>query len=274
MRKLTEDQTLQFIMLYKENSCLWDISSEDYKDRAMRQSALERICEGMQLQSLTVDDVKSKIKSIRSTYYLELDKIKKSLDSNASHVYEPKMKWFPEFHSFIKDVVVKRKPLEYFIDNSVFEHLEQSEDTTHGDSNVVASPAEPRRKRSRISKLSTIVSNVEEMQYDVPKTKIKTEEDEFDVFGKHVAKQLRELSLKQAILGQDEIQRVITKCRLRDLKYTNKKSYWKYRNTYNPEYIVDTQVSDDSTPGPSNICHVNIPLNMPESHLDMDSDDA
>ncbi|KPJ06808.1 hypothetical protein RR48_11855 [Papilio machaon] len=209
---------------------------------------------------------------------LDLDKpqhllpMMRPFSMSASNVYEPKMKWFPEFHSFIKDVIVKRKPLEYFIDNSVFEHLEQSEDTTHGDSNVVAPPAEPRRKRSRISKLSTIVRNVEEMQYDLPK--LKTDEDEFDVFGKHVAKQLRELSTKQAILGQDEIQRVITKCRLRDLKYTNKKTYWKYRNTYNPEYVIDTQVSDDSTPGPSNMCQVNIPLNMAESNIDMDSDDA
>lgn len=43
------------------------------------------------------------------------------------------------------------------------------------------------------------------------------EEDEFDVFGKHVAKQLRKLSTEQGIVAQEEIQSVIRKCRLHDL---------------------------------------------------------
>lgn len=110
MRKLNEEQTMQFIALYKENSCLWDITLDDYKNKAMRQSALENILEGMKIENMTVDDVKSKIKSIRSTYCLELDKIEKStVFGGCGNVYEPKMKWFAEFDSFIKNVMVKRK---------------------------------------------------------------------------------------------------------------------------------------------------------------------
>lgn len=47
MKKLTENQTLHFISLYRENSGLWDISSEDYANKTMRQSALGKMCEGM-----------------------------------------------------------------------------------------------------------------------------------------------------------------------------------------------------------------------------------
>lgn len=60
---------------------------------------------------------------------------------------------------------------------------------------------------------------MKDMQYDLSKSE--TVEDEFDIFGKHIAKQLRTLSTEQAILGQEEIQSVITKCRLHDLKYGN-----------------------------------------------------
>ena len=111
MVKLTEDQTLHFVCLYREHVCLWDITSETYKNKAMRQSALQKICESMQgIEGFTVEDVKTKIKSIRSTYYLELDKIKKSTTSGASgNVYQPKIKWFAEFHSFIRNSLVKRK---------------------------------------------------------------------------------------------------------------------------------------------------------------------
>lgn len=143
--------------------------------------------------------------------------------------------------------------------------MEHSEEPTYEECKINA-PPEPRRKRRRVSQRSKIVSNVEETQYDMSKSET---EDEFEVFGKHVAKQLRELSTKQAILGQEEIQRVITKRRLHDLKSTSAKKYWKYRY-YNPESTIDAQVSDDSTPGPSNICQVNIPA----SSVDIDSDEA
>ena len=73
MIELTENQTLQFVSLYRENVRLSDITSEFYKNKAKRQSALQKNCE-----CVTVKDVEKKIKSIRSIYHLELDKIKKS----------------------------------------------------------------------------------------------------------------------------------------------------------------------------------------------------
>ncbi|KAJ0172676.1 hypothetical protein K1T71_011815 [Dendrolimus kikuchii] len=211
VKKLSEDQMLKFVSLYRENPCLWDISSEDYKNKPMRQSALQNLCIGMeiegetfnfhtntQIEGFTVEDVKNKIKSICSTYNLEQDKIKKSSTSGASgNVYQPKLKWFAEFNSFIKN---------------------------------------------------------------------DTGEDEFDNFGKHIAKQLRTLSTKQAILGQDEIQSVITKCRLRDLKYRN-------MTMSSPAYSAHTQVSDDYAARPSTSTSAYMPLNSPASTVDTQSTD-
>ncbi|CAH2091962.1 unnamed protein product [Euphydryas editha] len=90
--------------------------------------------------------------------------------------------------------------------------------------------------------------------YDVSK---KTGEDEYDVFGKHVAKQLRTLSTEQAILGQNEIQSVITKCRLCDLN----------------AYSADTQASDDYTARRSTSTSTYMPLNSPASSVDTQSTD-
>lgn len=110
--------------------------------------------------------------------------------------------------------------------------------------NPEPSLSEPRKKRSKISQLSTIVSSMKDLQYDLSKSE--TVEDEFDIFGKHIAKQLRTLStpfLEQAILGQEEIQSVITKCRLHDLRYGNM--------TVNS---ANTHASDNSSRPNNNLC--------------------
>lgn len=105
-----EEETFKFVTLYGEPSCLWDITSIHYRNKSMRNAALKKICEEMAIENFTIEDVKNKIKSIRSTYYLEVDKINKSTRSGASgNTYEPKIKWFHELHSFIKNMTVKRK---------------------------------------------------------------------------------------------------------------------------------------------------------------------
>lgn len=138
---------------------------------------------------------------------------------------------------------------------------DQCGNPTH--TNPEPSLPEPRKKRSKISQLSTIVSSMKEMQYDLSKSE--TGEDEFDIFGKHIAKQLRTLSTEQAILGQEEIQSVITKCRLHDLKYGN-------MTVNSPTYSANTHASENSSrpsnnyaSRPSTSSSTYMPLNSPAS---------
>ncbi|CAH2098176.1 unnamed protein product [Euphydryas editha] len=107
-RKLTEEETLRLVQLYRQHECLWDIRSEAYKNKQMRMSALKQICEAMDIKGLNIDEIKTKIKIIRSTYYLELNKIEKSTRSGAEKVYVPRVKWFNELNSFIKTVAARR----------------------------------------------------------------------------------------------------------------------------------------------------------------------
>lgn len=62
------------LFLCTENMCVCGIS-KFYKNKGMRQSTLQKICEGMQIEIFTAEDVKNKVKRIRSTYNLALDKI-------------------------------------------------------------------------------------------------------------------------------------------------------------------------------------------------------
>ena len=101
-----------------------------------------------------------------------------------------------------------------------------SEDRIDGDDDPPASTQEtralePRKKKSRLAELSSIVNNMKEMKNDLSKED--KSDDEFDIFGKYIATQLRKLSTEQAILDQEAIQKVVTKCRLQDLQNKNTK---------------------------------------------------
>lgn len=107
-------------------------------------------------------------------------------------------------------------------------YFQDNNDSTQSESenNVTAAPTicsgiespKTKSKKNKMSRLSSIVSNAKLLQDDICRAE---EEDEFDVFGKHVAKQLRKLSTEQGIVAQEEIQSVITKYRLNDLRYFN-----------------------------------------------------
>nr|CAH7769435.1 unnamed protein product [Callosobruchus chinensis] len=79
-------------------------------NKEMRATALQNIAQEMNLEEFGPTDVKNKIKNLRATYYLELDKIKKSSKSGAGgNVYTPKVKWFEEMDAFIRNVSIQRK---------------------------------------------------------------------------------------------------------------------------------------------------------------------
>lgn len=78
----------------------------------MRSSALHNLCSEMNVEGFNIGEAKAKIKSLRCTYYLEIDEIEKSTAPDAGgNVYVPKMEWFAELHAFIKNVAVKRKTM-------------------------------------------------------------------------------------------------------------------------------------------------------------------
>ncbi|XP_038206196.1 uncharacterized protein LOC119828170 [Zerene cesonia] len=167
--KMTKEETCKFVELYKINDCLWNVKNKHYRNKEARSTALQNIVDGMQLPGFNIKDVQAKIKCLRSTYYLELDKIEKSKKHDGENIYLPKMEWFNEMHSFIYDVTLKRK--------------------VHGSDVFSSSPKKKVRKRHE-----SPIKIKNEKEQD---SKVNQDDDEFESFGKMAAKSLRKLEHPQ-----------------------------------------------------------------------------
>ncbi|XP_072941202.1 uncharacterized protein [Epargyreus clarus] len=108
--KLNEAENIKLVQLYREHECLWDNKSIHYRNKDMRATALQSIAQELSIEGIGPSEVKNKIKSLRATYNLELEKIKKSSRSGAGgNVYIPKVRWFEEMDAFIRNVSIQRK---------------------------------------------------------------------------------------------------------------------------------------------------------------------
>lgn len=70
----TEDKVEQLIRFYSEHGCLWDLRSERYSNRLLRQSLLETLSALLsenQLVPFTVDDIKTKFRNLRTIFRRE-----------------------------------------------------------------------------------------------------------------------------------------------------------------------------------------------------------
>lgn len=92
----SEQQTLQLIQLYKSYEFLWDRETELYKNIYARKQAYDAIVNEMEVPGLTSQDVRSKIKNLRTAYYQELRKMASCKAKNKT--FKP-LKWFTAFKS-------------------------------------------------------------------------------------------------------------------------------------------------------------------------------
>jgi hypothetical protein len=80
------------------------MSSENFKNKYMRQRSIKAIMQAMEREEFGVAEVKQKIKNIRSTYDQGVQKIQKSRASGISpdDVNKPTVKWFDVMDQIIK----------------------------------------------------------------------------------------------------------------------------------------------------------------------------
>lgn len=114
MSRWGEQQSYKFVTLYKEAECLWNFFDPCYRNRDMRLDAFKHIVEEMNIAGFTLDDVAKKIRSFRSTYNQELQKIKNSEKSGAGtgELYKPSLKWFDDMDYIMKNsnIQVQERP--------------------------------------------------------------------------------------------------------------------------------------------------------------------
>ncbi|XP_069692234.1 uncharacterized protein [Periplaneta americana] len=249
--KWSDAVNIKFVKLYKEKRCLWDQHHNLYKNKHAREKALSDIVGEMNIEGFGIVEVKTKIKSLRGTFNIEFAKQQKSVKSGSgsADVYVPTLKWF----NIMKEVMVKGTlkrqttstltpdtcenwtgtgddPLEgTSADNLPPEHdvtaNQQDQEpndmdcaqTTHNQEQI--SPAyQPKIKLKPRPKFQQIASTAREVKLlSESVSRRSTDENEFDIFGKHVAAQLKMLSPYQAITAEMEINNILTKCRFADL---------------------------------------------------------
>lgn len=128
VKKWSNDKTTKFLELYEQYPCLWDHSCKMYKDREKRDCALKNIVKAMKniMPDFDVQSVKSKIRSIRNAYTLEVHKVNKSRKSGASadKIYKPTVPWFSTADRFLRHVVEIRDTKDKWVSkNNVFYYI-------------------------------------------------------------------------------------------------------------------------------------------------------
>lgn len=118
---MNKNNTIQFLECYEIHPCLWNPREKDYRNNNIRLAALKSIIEEMRLK-ITVEELKVKIKNIRTTYSREASKIAASKKSGAGvdDVYKPQLLWFSTADRFLKPVIEGRSSKDNMVCDFIF----------------------------------------------------------------------------------------------------------------------------------------------------------
>ncbi|KAK7073341.1 hypothetical protein SK128_023261 [Halocaridina rubra] len=221
----SESDTLKFIYFYRLHDCLWNSKSEYYTNKTARQRAYMEIVEQMNIDSFDVRGVKVKIKNLRAHYFTERKKARIAIA--IGNYYEPTVYWFREMDSFLKHTLtdMHQQQPEVITADSIYDSSciyengngDMDEDSLDKPLPVFHLPdgalrPKPKSKKTASKKPSGTAPQKKKQSTNQP------EQDEFEVFGRSVAAQLRKLSLSRAMTAQTRIQVILTEERLQDLE--------------------------------------------------------
>ncbi|XP_075980325.1 uncharacterized protein LOC142979348 [Anticarsia gemmatalis] len=242
----SEAVTLEFVKIYLRHECLWNPAHSGYKLRYQRGKAYTDISaefKAATMKSLSVPEVKMKIKNLRTTYVQQVHKILSKSSPDA--IYEPSLVWFHEMDRCLKHIPSNRHTSSYTsqeapeVDSScqiwVDQELQNSNiDETNPDPLVPQTddeydstkPDEQRKvKVERHSspvyykklKKKKLKHRASARNYSIDSISDCAKEDEFDIYGKYIATQLRKMDLHKALKLQLEIQNLVSEARISDI---------------------------------------------------------
>ncbi|XP_013166484.1 PREDICTED: uncharacterized protein LOC106116966 [Papilio xuthus] len=243
-----EAVTLEFVKIYLKHECLWNPSHPDYKIKYERDKAYADIASEFQLstmKSLSIPEIKIKIKNLRTTYLQQVHKIIQC--STPDCIYEPSLIWFHEMDQYMKNIPTNRHSALYnttqetsVVDSSCQIWVDQdqpNDNTEESDTNPLnpstdteydstkpgislhikkeadySSQTFKKIKKKKTKRLSS------EQHYSTDSTSESVAlEDEFDIYGKYIASQLRSMDLQKALQLQLEINNLVSRARISDL---------------------------------------------------------
>lgn len=123
--KWNSTQICKFLDIYEQYELLWNTRFDDYMNKGKREIAFGKLIAEVQAEELgvfTVDQLRKKIKGIKTVYRNELMKVINSKKSGASadDTYIPKLAWFKRADSFLNDVTASRTSTSNLV--SIFLH--------------------------------------------------------------------------------------------------------------------------------------------------------
>ncbi|XP_072930233.1 uncharacterized protein [Epargyreus clarus] len=201
-----------FISLYKEQERLWNPHNPAYREVGARASALERLAQGMGFSDFTITDVEKKIRYIRGTYMNELNRIEESLCSGSDTIYKPVVPWFDALDSFLRNVHTGANNSHDTLQNEIKVEFSCEDNDEDVEQDFVHLHPEP-TSWAAAERAERLAESAAKRARDGA-----GEGDEFAVFARHVATQLRALPLAFALEAQETIQSALTRYRLKTIR--------------------------------------------------------
>ncbi|XP_014356276.2 uncharacterized protein LOC106709093 [Papilio machaon] len=245
--RFTEVQMLKLVKIYRDYPCLWNVTSEFYKNRNARESAYKEIWEKLNIPGLTIKDIPKKIKNMRSSYYQELKKIVKSRsDVGQDSIYQPKVSWFTTADGFLRMVRNNQETFLNIDENSASDNSETqnneyilneensygaADDINNSDDNNDTNNDEghqyeglsgfttpsvkplKKTKKKKDEQIFIAIERLEKIAKAVTNTTnslVNHKEDEFDIFGKYIAMTLRSLPGELGVIAKTDIQKALS----------------------------------------------------------------
>ncbi|XP_072018759.1 uncharacterized protein [Amphiura filiformis] len=217
--------TYDFIDEWRMEPCLWNDRAEGYRDKSARESALKRLAEKFNLNE---HEAKGKLNNLRVYYVRELGKQRYSQDK--AEVYVTKWPYFSSLEFLREHVTHRRRDLSETCEepdtqnqsNNEETHEEDFVDTGLDDHEEATETASPPSKRSsknsnneldrRRKKVKTKEGELLDLASGLLRRQAvdRKEEDADDVFGRHIAHELRNITDPRAKqLAKVQIQNIL-----------------------------------------------------------------
>ncbi|XP_063390805.1 uncharacterized protein LOC134676373 isoform X3 [Cydia fagiglandana] len=244
MTTVERDVLKEFIQAYHANPCLWDATSELYKNKEIKQAAwgeLSKILKKLD-EDANVSSAKKKVDNLRSAYFREVRKVRASKlkARDEKDVFHPNL-WYYKLMCFLgsrRSTQQTSDPLE--CDNK--QDSSSDEESIETSSRRKPSSQSSARKKRAITKTQTFV---EPLQYGEPKyQEVKNVEQNAkapNYFGVYVGEQLEQVSSFQRTVAEKLISEVLFLAKTENLTYDSKIETPSKRESSDgvePEYIM------------------------------------
>ncbi|XP_077289262.1 uncharacterized protein LOC143913395 isoform X2 [Arctopsyche grandis] len=246
----SEDVTMKFVTEYVKHECLWDARTEEYKSKQARQAAYAEIEDVMGIEGFGPKEIVKKIKNIRSTYSQELKKVKDAKKSGTGSLYIPSLKWYATLDKAVKLVAATFKKPQTSNNRTTDEDIVANEELFHPVaatytvcSDVIAptintESASFPNKRRKVQEYQSVLAQLKGVSDSLNTLQV---ENEFQIFGRHIGAQLKNMPLFMALQAQQHIQNYLNDIRLQALSQSSPRLKCESKSPEQPEGRRDAE---------------------------------